>query len=182
LSAVYLAGWQGWTIGSSSGGTFRTTAPTADASLSAGSSASTTAGGVHNYNQKIGFLASSSTDPSLVLAIDATGKSAIKVNFDIMTIRNHQTASSDTRQNGVDVQYRVGTSGAFVSLSGLANGIYQNLTGVANNKTAAGDTSGQNIQSVSLDLPHDADNQPVVQIRWVQRDISGACTSGCLSE
>lgn len=173
-SDIYPSGWQGWKIGGSSSASFRTSDPNiagnADGALVAGSSASTTTGGVLNYDQKIGMLASGSFDPAIVLAINTTGSSNILIQFDIMTIRNPYNASTNTRINQVDLQYRVGTSGSFASVSGLANGIYENNT---TTQTGSGVTTPQNSQAKLFLLPATCNNQSVVQLRWVQRDFSG---------
>ena len=69
-STTYPTGWQGWQLGTGASGVFRTNAPTGDLALNGNSTASTTAGGVHNYNGKIGILQSGSNDPSLAFAIN----------------------------------------------------------------------------------------------------------------
>jgi hypothetical protein len=170
-STTYPAGWQGWQLSSSGSTTsFRTSAATGDLPLNAGSSASTTTGGVHNYSGKIGILATGSSDPSLALAINTTGHSNVTMSFDIMTIRNAYDGGSNTRIGQVDLQYRVGTTGSFTSVSGLTNGIYQNNT---TPQTGVGVTTPQKSESKSFILPSPVDNQAVVQLRWVQRDVSG---------
>jgi len=174
-STTYPAGWQGWNLDSDgSSNLFRTGTAVADEALRASSSASTTTGGVHNYNGKIGILAnSSSTDPSLCLAINTTGHSNVTVAFDIMTIRNPYGTGTplNTRINQVDLQYRVGTSGTFTSVSGSASGIYESNTTA---QTASGVTTPQKLEAKSFTLPSACDNQATVQLRWVQRDVSGA--------
>ncbi len=167
-STTYPSGWQGWTISTSPGNNFNTAAPTADRSLIANSSASTTSGNVHNYNGKIGFLNSSSLDLSLALAINTTGKYNIEVNYDIMTIRNPYDGSSNTRINEATLQYRIGTSGTFTNLSGIE---YSNNT---TTKTGSGDTEPQNLQNKTIILPSSCDNQSVIQLRWASRQVSGA--------
>ena len=170
-STTYPPGWQGWQLSTSGSSTsFRTSAATADLPLNASSSASTTTGGVHNYNGKIGILATGSSDPSLALAINTTGHSNVTISFDIMTVRNPFDGGSNTRINQVDLQYRVGTAGSFTSASGLTTGVYQNNT---TTQTGAGVTTPQKLESKSLMLASAVDNQAVVQLRWVQRDVSG---------
>lgn len=170
-STTYPAGWQGWQLSTSGSSTsFRTSAATADLSLNAASSASTATGGVHNYNGKIGILATGSSDPSLALAINTAGHSNVTMSFDIMTIRNAYDGGSNTRISQVDLQYRVGTTGSFTSVTGLTNGVYQNNT---TTQTGAGVTTPQKSESKSFILPSAVDNQAVVQLRWVQRDVSG---------
>src|ERR1044072_2324492 len=168
-STTYPAGWQGWRLSTSGASSaFRTTAPTADLSLTASSSASTNAGGVHNYNGKIGFLQSGSSDPSLALAINTSGLTNVQVAYDAMTIRNPYDGTTNTRINEMTLQYRVGTSGAFTSLTGIE---YQNNT---TTQTGSGVTTPQNSQSKTITLPAACNNQAVVQLRWAARDVSGA--------
>ncbi len=171
-STLFPAGWQGWNLSTSgSSAAFRTIAPPAssDIALQASSTASTNSGGIHNYNGKIGVLASGSIDPALCLAINTTGYFSVSVSFDVMTIRNPFDATN-TRINQMDLQYRVGTSGVFASVSGIANGIYQNTT--TNQITAV--TTPQNQLSKLFTLPAACNNQSIVQLRWVQRDFTGA--------
>lgn len=166
-STTYPDGWQGWTISTSPGSSFNTAAPTADRSLIASSTAATNSGNVHNYNGKIGFLNSSSLDLTIVLAINTTGKSNIKVSYDIMTIRNPYDGSSNTRINEVTLQYRIGTSGTFTNLTGVE---YQNNT--TTQTTAI--TTPQKLESKSITLPDACNNQSVVQLRWASRQVSGS--------
>src|ERR1035437_2354813 len=167
-SSTYTTGFQGWAVGTSSSSNFRTVAPTGDQALNASSSASTTNGGVHNYNGKIGILASGSVDPSLAFVVNTTGFTTVKVTFDIMTIRNPYDGSSNTRRNNVELQYRVGSSvGTFTSASGS---IYRN-----NTTTQTGSvTTPQNSKTITVTLPSGCDNQSALQLRWVQRDSSGS--------
>ncbi|MCW5920777.1 MAG: hypothetical protein KIS77_00390 [Saprospiraceae bacterium] len=165
-SSTYPAGWQGWEIGVSASGVFRTNAPIADANLLASSTAATATGGVHNYNGKIGILSSGSIDPSIVLAINTTSKNTIRVTYDVMTIRNPYNGTTNTRINETTLQYRIGTSGDFTTLTGIE---YQN-----NTETQTGSvTTPQNLQTRTITLPAACNNQPVVQIRWVMRDMTG---------
>ncbi len=174
-STTYPAGWQGWGLCSSGGcstSVFRTNAPIENRSLLANSSASTTTGGVHNYNGKIGILLSLSVDPTICLAINTTGYYNVVISFDAMTIRNPYDGTTNTRINGFDLQYRVGDiSGSWTSVTGLPNGFYQNNT---TTQTGSGVTTPQNLQSFSFQLPAACNNQSAVYLRWVTRDISGS--------
>lgn len=163
---TYPAGLQGWTVSTAPGATFNTSAPTADRNLIANSTASTTSGNVHNYNGKIGFLNTGSLDLSLVLALDTSSKQNINVSYNAMTIRNPYGDGTNNRINEITLQYRVGTSGTFTTLTGVE---YQNNTTLQN--TAV--TTPQNVVNKSITLPSECDNQPVVQIRWVSRQVSG---------
>lgn len=170
-STAYPDGWQGWKVGSASSATFPTAAASGDLALTASSSASSTTGGVHNFNGKIGMLASGSSDPAIALSISTMGHTGIMIEFDVMTIRNPYNGTTNTRINEVDLQYRVGTSGTFTSVSGNVDGVYQNNT---TTQTGSGVTTPQNVHAVLLSLPSACDNQPEVQLRWVQRDLSGS--------
>src|ERR1035437_1509135 len=147
-STTYTTGFQGWAVGSSSSSSFRTTAPTGDQALNGSSSASTTTGGVHNYNGKIGILASGSVDPSIAFVVNTTGFTNVKVTFDVMTIRNPYDGSSNTRLNNVELQYLVGSSvGAFTDASGS---IYRNNT---TTQTGSGATTPQTVKTINITLP-----------------------------
>ena len=166
-STTYPAGWQGWTVSTSPGATFSTNAPTADRALIASSTANVNSGNVHNYNGKIGFLNTGSLDLALVLALDGTAKSNIQVGYDIMTIRNPYDGTSNTRINEVTLQYRIGNSGSFTTLTGVE---YQNNT--TTQTTAV--TTPQNTQSKSITLPAACDGQSNIQVRWISRQVSGS--------
>jgi len=165
-STTYPAGWQGWTISTSPGSAFNTAAPTTDRALTASSHAGTTSGNVHNYDGKIGYLNTGSLDLTLALALNTTGMVNIQVSYDIMTIRNPHDGSANTRINEVTLQYRIGTTGAFTTLTGVG---YQN-----NTTTQTTGTTPQNLQTRTITLPAECNNQAVVQIRWASRQVSGS--------
>jgi len=167
-STTLPAGWQGWRIGFSASGLYRTDPATADLPLLASSTAATNTGGVHNYNGKLGFLTSASVDIAIALVINTSGRTDIQVDYDLMTIRNPYSAfPSNTRRSGAKLQYRVGTTGNFITTFGSE---YQTNT---TNQTSAV-TTPQNLQSYSTTLPSVCNDQPIVQLRWVTRDISGS--------
>jgi hypothetical protein len=165
-STTYPSGWQGWTISTSPSSSFNTSAPTADRSLVASSTAATTSGNVHNYNGQIGFLNTGSLDLSVVVAINTTGYTSVSVTYDISTLRNPYDGTSNTRINEVTLQYRVGTSGSFTNLTGIE---YQN-----NMTTQTSGTTPQNQQTKNITLPAECDNQAVVQLRLASRQVSGS--------
>jgi hypothetical protein len=175
-STAYPAGWQGWSLLTGTATTFQTAAPSLDFNMQASATAATTTPGVLNYNGKIGFLADGSqtaftNNPALCLAIVTTGRSNILVSYNICTVRNPFNATTNNRSSAVDLQYRVGTSGVFTS-TGVSS--YQSNT--TNQTTAV--TTPQNLALRSVTLPAACNNQPIVQLRWVQRDVSQ--TSGTL--
>ena len=166
-STSYPAGWQGWVIGTSSSTSFRTNAPTSNTALIASSTAANSGGGVHNYNGKLGVLSSGTTDVALCLAINTTGFFSVLVTSNTTsTIRNPFDGVSNTRINNFVLQYRIGTTGSFTTLA----------TPYANNTTNQVNavTTPQNTISKTYLLPPTCDNQPLVQVRWVQRDVSGS--------
>nr|WP_295870024.1 Ig-like domain-containing protein [uncultured Chitinophaga sp.] len=167
-STVYPDGWQGWTLSGSPGSNFNTAAPSADKALTPNGSASGTANGVYNYSGKLGFLNSGSVDNSLVLAVNTGGQVNVTVSYDAMTIRNPYDGNSNTRINEMGLQYRIGATGSFTNVSGTA---YQNNTVT---QTGSGITQPQQPLAISIVLPAECNNQPLVQLRWVNRQISGA--------
>ncbi|PWV47434.1 Ig-like domain-containing protein [Chitinophaga sp. S165] len=166
-STTYPDGWQGWTLSGSPSGNFNVLAPASDKALITGSASSTT-NGVYNYSGKLGFLNSGSVDNSLVLALNTVGQTNVSLQYDVMTLRNPYDGTSNTRINEVTLQYRVGTTGNFTNITGIE---YQSGT---TQQTGSGVTTPQDSAHRSLVLPAACDNQPVVQLRWVNRQISGA--------
>lgn len=165
-SASYPAGFQGWTATTAPGSTFNSAAAVvADRPLVASSTAATTSGNFHNYNGKIGFLNTGSLDLTLGFAFKTLGKSGITVEYDAMAVRNPYNGTSNTRINEFVLQYRVGTTDAFNTLSPT---VYSSGT---TGQTSG--TIGQNIQKIKVVLPTECDNKDVVQIRWISRQVSG---------
>ncbi|QSW87701.1 T9SS type A sorting domain-containing protein [Flavobacterium endoglycinae] len=168
-STTYPAGFQGWTAATAPSASFNTNGIlVADRALVANSGASTNSGNFHNYNGKIGFLNTGSLDLTIALAVNTTGQSAIQVQYDAMTIRNPYDGTNNTRINEMVLQYRVGTAAAFTTLTET---VYSNNTTL---QTGSGVTTPQNPQTISITLPAECENQPVVQLRWISRQVSGA--------
>ncbi|PXY44259.1 T9SS-dependent choice-of-anchor J family protein [Flavobacterium hydrophilum] len=174
-STSYPDGFQGWNTAIRPGSSFNTNAiPVENKSLTTGTSSSSTAatssGNIHNYNGKIGFLNNGDLDLTIAFAFDATEQKAIQVQYDAMTIRNPYSvppATTNSRINEMILQYRVGTTSPFVSLLPTA---YVNTS---ENQTGA-TTDPQNLKNIKITLPAECDNQPVVQIRWISRQVSGS--------
>lgn len=170
-ATAFPVGLRGWTASTSPSASFNTSAtPGADRQLTASSTAATTSGNFHNYDGKIGFLNSSSLDLTIALAFSTTGQTAVQIQYDAMTIRNpYGLAGSpvSSRINELILQYRVGTTAAFTSIpeTVYSNTIDQQITAV---------TTAQNLKTIKITLPADCDNQPVIQIRWISRQDSGA--------
>ncbi|MFD1601869.1 choice-of-anchor J domain-containing protein [Flavobacterium artemisiae] len=174
LGTAFPVGIQGWSASTPSSlptpSSFTTSGTIAgNKGLTAGS-ASSTSGDVYNFNDKIGLLnAGSFLDQAIGLALETTNFYGIQVQYDVMVIRNPTGVGSPatTRINEFVLQYRVGTTGVFTT---LPTTVYVNNS---TQKIGAGDTSPQNLQVIKVTLPSDCDNQPIVQIRWIARQLSG---------
>ncbi|GAA3737887.1 hypothetical protein GCM10022422_21550 [Flavobacterium ginsengisoli] len=167
--AQFPAGFQGWTLGGNDGGvTQYLTSPTFTDynTILIGKGANTNSGGFYNYVGKLGFLNTGSVNLTIGFAFSSVGTTNVQVTYNVMTIRNPSDATN-TRVNEVILQYRVGTTGDFISLLGTA---YRNNSSNQISNT----TAPQNPQLRKITLPAECDNQPVVQIRWASRQISGS--------
>ncbi|RAR46992.1 lamin tail domain-containing protein [Flavobacterium lacus] len=129
-------------------------APNGNAAIAAQTAATTTGGSFGLMNSSNGrFYVQTSSNTTnganqLVLAINTEGYSDIDVNYNVEII------SAQPRTVGIVLQYRLGTSGLWTTVSGTGNPYSQ-----------AGGTTGIKA-SPSLTLPSNANDQPVVQIRW----------------
>ena len=161
-TTTYLAGWQGWTIGSISTA-FITAAPTANQAQATGSN-TTTSAGVFDMNQKLGMLSSGTANTggkAICLSISTSGYTNVQISYLAATQR---TQSTD-RVGALGLQYRIGTTGTFMDV-GTA---YQNINTVAN-ITGNGSI---NPSTINVNLPASCDNLSEVQLRWVYKDVSG---------
>lgn len=167
-ATVLPAGWQGWTLSGSPSGSFNVAPAASDKALAANSSASSTTNGVHNYNGKVGFLNSGSVDNAIVLSISTSGSTNVTVQYQMMTLRNPYDGASNTRINEVVLQYRTDLGSNFTNLPAA---LYQNNT---TTQIGSGVTTPQNPVNMQILLPAECENQPLVQLRWVNRQIGGA--------
>ncbi len=165
-ASTFPPGWQGWTNGTV-GAAFLTTGPTADQALVASGTAAIGTGAIYNYNGKFGPLNSGTLDFGLGLAINTSGASGVVVRYEVMTLRNPYNGGANTRINEIALQYRVGTAGSWTTLAGTG---YQNGTTIQIGNTV----TPQELEYRSVTLPAVCDGQPVVQLRWAQRQVSGA--------
>ncbi len=166
-SSAYPAGWQGWQLNSAIGSSYNISAPSANKSLTASGTATNTSNGVYNYDGKVGFLSSGSGtgNNAIVLAIDGTNYETIQVTYDVMTIRDPYDGSSNTRINEVTLQVRTDVSGDFVTLTGQEYS--------SNQTPQTSGTAGVNIQTKTYTLPPSCNRQGIIQLRWLNRDVSG---------
>jgi len=166
---AFPIGLRGWTASVTPGSAFNTSATVvADRALNASSSASISSGNFHNYNGKIGFLNTGSLDLTIALAFSTTGQSAVLVQYEAMVIRNPYDGTNNTRINEMILQYRLGQTSDFTNLPTTSY-----LSGTTT-QTGSGVTTPQNPQTISVTLPADCDNQPIVQIRWISKQNGGS--------
>ena len=168
-TSKYPAGWQGWIVAKAvPSGTGRVNVPLTDHKIGGGTAASAKTG-LYDFNGKIGFL-SAGSDLALCLAVNTTGKSNVNVTFDAMTMRNSYDGATKESgfQYGLLLQYRVGTTGNFTNLAYLPSPY---------NTGSAIQISGKEGLNVVTELkallPASCDNQPIVQIRWKAKVITG---------
>ncbi len=164
-ATTYPLGFQGWTASVTPGSAFNTSGTlVGDRSLTASGNAASTGGNIYNYNGKIGFLNTGSLDLTIGFAFKTLGKSGISVEYDAMVIRNPYGTTGNTRINEMVLQYRVGETGAFVTISTpYASGTTTQISG----------TDGQNVQKIKVVLPLECENKDVIQIRWTSKQASG---------
>lgn len=153
-STSYPTNIQGWNNGGTNNlSTLSTAASTANVSLTASASASTA--GLGNLGASgFQFLTTGSvqTVGALAIALNATGRNNILVTW---TAADQTNAAG--RQTNLTLQYRVGTSGSFIT---VASSTYTTNTGGVAGTQAASTFS-------NIPLPSDCDGQSVVQIRWL---------------
>ncbi|GAB4024697.1 hypothetical protein GCM10028773_47960 [Spirosoma koreense] len=105
--------------------------------------------------------AAGSTYPlGAVLALNTSNRSSIAVSWTAGTITpgDGNGTAANPRVWGLQLQYRIGTTGAFTNLAG----------GLYTSSTTAG--SAQNFSSLAL--PSVLNNLPVVQLRWVYYEMA----------
>jgi hypothetical protein len=161
VTPTYPAGFQGWNITGSLANTYPSTTPSTDRAITVVTN-TTAAIHVGDFIGKMGLYSSNASMASICLSIVTTGVTNIQVGFDAMTQRNE-----NSRINELGLQYRVGTTGNFTN---VASGTYQN-TLLPTNTTGTGSV---NILSRISTLPLAAEGQPIVQLRWVIRQVSGS--------
>lgn len=142
--------------------TTRTLSPATGDLPNQGSSPAYNAGGwYHLGTDGIGLLASG-TNPAgaIVLAVNTTGLTNVTVSWICKTIKNQSA-----RDNSIALQYRIGTSGNFTNV------------GTATTYSSMGHADGHTSSTLTEVLPAAAENQSVVQIRWIyweSNSVSGS--------
>ncbi len=164
-AVAYPAGWQGWTIAGSTATTYSTAAPSGDQVLASGATSQNAAVSafVGDAVGKIAFLNTSAALKCFMLSVNTTGFSGVQVSYLAAT----QRQQVGNRIGGMGLQYRIGNTGTFTD---VASSEYQNPGG-SDNITGTGSI---NPQTITVSLPPACNNQAVVQLRWVYREVSGA--------
>ncbi|WP_379732176.1 choice-of-anchor J domain-containing protein [Flavobacterium branchiicola] len=167
-SAIYPDGFQGWVANAAGNTAVYNTGLSGDRTIIASSNAGQTNGNIHNYNRLIGFLNSTSVDLAIGLAFSTSTSKDIKVEYDAMVFRNPYDGVATNRLQEMSLQYRVGITGPFITLPATA---YSNNSTVARITASAPDPIATRKAVI---LPAECNYQPVVQIRWIARLISGS--------
>ena len=161
-STTYPTNIQGWATSANNISTAETTIPSADQSLVA-SGTSTTSGLSNLGANGFQFLSTSSSPNrkvgSICVGLNTIGRQNILINWTAQDM----TSSSGTTM-GLSFQYRIGTSGVFTDFG--ASTLYQTLSSSQN--------SAQTYTNISL--PVICENKPIVQIRWIYYQIGSTGT------
>ncbi|WP_118972062.1 T9SS type A sorting domain-containing protein [Taibaiella koreensis] len=135
----------------------RTTLPAVGDLATAGNNpAGTTGGWYYLGNDGIGILSTGTISAgALVVAVNTTGLNHVNVSWLCKTINNQAS-----RSNSIALQYRIGTTGNFTNL------------GTTTTYTSNGKVNGDVSPTLTETLPVGAENQPVVQLRWIYWESS----------
>lgn len=124
--------------------------------------ATSTAGGLgefHLADPTVAMQGSGTADaPHLVVMLNTIGAVSVKVSYDLRDIDD----TTDNAAQPVAVQYRIGATGPFTNVP----------TGFVPDATDGPSVAGRTTH-VSVALPADAVNQPLVQVRFITSDASG---------
>lgn len=160
--SAYPVGWQGWDIGGSLSTTVTTAVPSGDRVFTASVLNSSNANSVGLYNSdRLGLLSTGSAIRAIAFALNTTGHTGIQIKYNVATQR------SPGRIGSFYLQYRVGASGTFTTIS---SSVYENTgtTNTGNNGNFIDSTT------ITVTLPSACENKAIVQLRWVMCDKSGS--------
>ncbi|MFD2514497.1 choice-of-anchor J domain-containing protein, partial [Pontibacter locisalis] len=138
-------------------------APTADAPIMATAVKQTSSGSVYNYtlggDNRLYIQLTGSRANQIAAAVNTTGKTNVKVAYDV------ELVNDQNRSVGVTLQYRAGETGNWTT---VPNTDYSSI-----GKTTEGATD-----AFEVTLPVAAENQPVVQLRWITYEIAVTGVTG----
>src|SRR5690606_33123417 len=146
-------------------GSIQTTRTTSDANNNLSLVTNNTSGGYMIEGtggvDGISLLASSSQQAgAIVVEISTLGKENISVSYVAWT-----KLDQNSRTNSIALQYRVGETGTWINVDSPNSSVYTT--------SAVGRSNGVNF---NLNLPSEANDKPIVQVRWIYWESSG--TSG----
>ena len=167
-TTTYPAGLQGWVVPGSLTTTVLTAAATGNISLFAGQTNASITPFVGDMSQKIGLL-SGGTVNSLCLALNTTSVTSGNVQLIYTAATQGQIAGGYIDE--LDLQYRIGNTGGFTTIAGAT---YRN-NALTTTNTAV--TTANNPATIYVQLPAACTNQPVVELRWIPRNVSGSGTT-----
>ena len=101
----------------------------------------------------------------VVMAVNTVGASNVVVSYDL------GLTFSNARDFGIALQYRIGTTGAFTTVTGSAV-VYNGTSSNGGDADAVGD-----LDNYSFSLPAAATNEANVQLRWITWRPSGSGNS-----
>jgi hypothetical protein len=143
----------------------KTDVASGDRAMAANSTAFTTNSIRNEVADGISFLFGGTTTPqvgTIVVALDATNRQDITLTWTCAEMGNPTIGNGD-RQNAIELQYRIGTSGTWTSISGTTY-----LSNLLQSPIAAPQTFS------NITLPADANNQVVVEVRWLYYYVTGS--------
>lgn len=113
------------------------------------------------------LLSSNSTSGTtqVVMAVNTVGASTVVVSYDL------GLTFSNARDFGIALQYRIGTTGAFTTVTGSAV-VYNGTSSNGGDADAVGD-----LDNYSFTLPANAANEANVQLRWITWRPTGSGNS-----
>lgn len=160
--AAYPSGWQGWGFGTSTSTTPVTTAATSNVLFTTGITNATNSTVIGSLDNRLGIMVTGSNVLALAFAMNTTGHNNINVKYKAATQR-----TENARTYKITLQYRIGTTGSFVSLDSSA---YTNVK----TPTSTTGTAFVDQKSIEVLLPAACNNQSIVQLRWITTTIDGS--------
>ena len=167
--SAYPPGFQGWNIPGTLSASVITTAPSSNKGLVVEQTNASALPFIGDMVGKIGMLSSSSSVEALCLAVNTSSVTSGNVQIIYTVATQGQTAGGFIDE--LDLQYRVGTSGSFTTVSGA---VYQNDALVSTNTAV---TTAYNPTTLYVTLPAACTNHSNVQLRWIPRNVSGSGTT-----
>ncbi len=102
---------------------------------------------------------------AILLSLNATDRTNINVSWKSETVTPGDGSPTEPRVWNLRLQYRLGNSGLFTDVPGMADFISSIST-------------GDSVQFGPTELPGECNNQPVVQLRWIYFETSAGVVGG----